>query len=292
MSVRQLLALSSWLLGKARGRGAPYTARMRRLLLLCLPMLVACASSRVAPERELAVLVYNIHAGKDAGGVDNLQRVAEVIKSSKADLVLLQEVDRKTTRSGDVDQLATLTRLTGLHGAFGKSLDYQGGEYGIATLSRWPIASATVVHLPVAPVQTRAGGSIEPRVALFVTTAAAAGRLTIVNTHLDASREDDYRRQEIVHLLGALAVTMRPLFVGGDFNSTPGNERVAGAMRTAGFIDAWAGCGEGNELTYPAAVPAKRIDYLYLTEKNHCKSATVLDSQASDHRAVLFHVTR
>lgn len=264
---------------------------MRRLLP-CLLLFVACTTARV-PQRELAILVYNIHAGKDAAGVDNLERVAAVINSSKADLVLLQEVDRHTTRSGNVDQLATLQRLTGLHGVFGKSLDYQGGQYGIATLSRWPITAEKVVHLPVEPAQTRAGGSIEPRIALFVTTAAPAGALDVVNTHLDASREDEYRRQEIVHLLAAVATSSaQTLLIGGDFNSTPDNAPVAGAMRDARFRDAWLVCGNGNDATYPASSPVKRIDYLYLSGDQRCTSAAVLESQASDHRAVLFHVTR
>jgi endonuclease/exonuclease/phosphatase family metal-dependent hydrolase len=263
------------------------------MAVLCLSLLAGCASQDVTVRRELVVLVYNIHAGKDAAGVDNLERVAAVIESSNADLVLLQEVDRRTTRSGNVDQLATLMRLTGLHGAFGKSLDYQGGEYGIATLSRWPITSQHVVQLPVVPEQTRAGGSIEPRIALFVTTAAPAAALDVVNTHLDASREDDYRRQEVVHLLDALAAHTAPsLLLGGDFNSTPDNVFVAGALRNAGFRDAWVTCGRGNGLTYPAAVPVKRIDYLYLRGDRRCSSASVLESQASDHRAVLFHVER
>src|SRR5699024_2778165 len=80
--------------------------------------LVACCTAcaalpRAAEPAPLRVLVYNIHAGTDAGGVDNLARVAGVVRGSGADLVLLQEVDRLTTRSGRVDQVAELRRLTG-----------------------------------------------------------------------------------------------------------------------------------------------------------------------------------
>jgi endonuclease/exonuclease/phosphatase (EEP) superfamily protein YafD len=45
--------------------------------------------------------------------------------------------------------------------------------------------------------------------------------------------------------------------------------------------------GEGSELTFPAAVPERRIDYLYLTGGTSCQSARVLPSDASDHRPVL-----
>ena len=248
---------------------------LKRVILIIL--LTACVSSA---ERPLRVVVFNIHAGKDAAGVDNLERVAEVIRSTNADLVLLQEVDRGTTRSGGVDQLAVLMRLTDLHGAFGKSLDYQGGEYGIATLSRWPITAHEIIPLRVAPPQTRAGGSVEPRIALVVETHG----LRVLNTHLDASREETYRLQEIDRVLGAITGTR--LLAGGDFNSVP-ESSVQERVRRAGPRDAWLECGEKDGLTYPADRPVKRIDYLFLTGGFRCASAAVLESTASDHRPLL-----
>jgi endonuclease/exonuclease/phosphatase family metal-dependent hydrolase len=237
-------------------------------------LLAGCASTRI--------LTYNIHAGRDASGVDNLERVAAIITSSQADIVLLQEVDRNTTRSGNVDQLAELMRRTGMHGVFGKSLDYQGGEYGIAILSRGPIVAHEVVPLRVEPPQVRAGGSIEPRIALIVTTHG----FRIANTHLDASREDRYRMQEVPQLLSAA----RGVIIGGDFNSTP-DSAVHEEVVRAGLRDAWPECGAGNSLTYPATPPEKRIDYIFLNRATRCRSALVLDTDASDHRPVLIVVT-
>lgn len=259
---------------------------MRRLhAVLLLLMLSGCAS---VAEQPMRVLVYNIHAGKDAGAVDNLDRVAALIVSTRADVVLLQEVDRGTKRSGNVDQLDTLKRLTGLHGVFGKSLDYQGGDYGIAILSRWPIAAQETVRLRIEPPQPRAGGSLEPRVALFAGLETPAGRLTVANTHFDASAEDTWRRQEAADLVAAIA-TRGPRLIGGDFNSTP-ESAVQETLRSAGLNDAWTLCGAGDELTYPAGKPVKRIDYLFLTGGARCTSARVIDTTASDHRPVLIDV--
>jgi endonuclease/exonuclease/phosphatase family metal-dependent hydrolase len=208
---------------------------MRRLVL-AFALLASCTTMSAAPIR---VLVYNIHAGKDAKGVDNLERVAALIASTGADLVLLQEVDRGTARSGKTDQLATLMRLTKLHGVFGKSLDYQGGDYGIAILSRWRIASHATVPLHLDPPQPRAGGSLEPRVALFADLETPEGLLPVVNTHLDASEADTWRRQEVTELLAAIARRpRRPFVLGGDFNSTPDSAVVA-TLRAAGLADAW-----------------------------------------------------
>ena len=259
---------------------------MKRFPLVLLPLLLAGCVSAPPPTDSFRVLVYNIHAGKDAAGEPNLERVAELIASTDAHLVLLQEVDRNTTRSGGVDQLAELEQLTGLHGTFGKSLDYQGGEYGLAILSRWPIAAADVVPLPNDPPQPRAGGAREPRIALFAVT----NGIRVMNTHLDASGEETYRLQEIAHLLAA-AETSEPLLVGGDFNAEP-SSAVYSQASARGLRDSWTECGAGSALTFPAAAPVKRIDYLFLAADARCSSARVLETTASDHRPLLVTVER
>src|SRR5688572_8882435 len=90
----------------------------------------------------LRVLTYNIHHGEGTDGVFDLARIAEVIKSARADLVALQEVDQGTDRAGGVNQLDELARLTGMHAEFGKAMDYMNGGYGVAVLSRWPLVRA------------------------------------------------------------------------------------------------------------------------------------------------------
>ena len=251
---------------------------MRFAVSCTLFFLAACASARPA-DVPLRVLTYNIHAGKDAGGVDNLERVAALVRSTKADVVLLQEVDRNTTRSGHVDQFDVLKRLTKFDGVYAKALDFQGGEYGIAMLTRWPVADSRVIHYQDDP-------KIEPRVVLVVDTRRPQGRLRIVDTHLDASEQENYRNAEVAQLARTIS-SQSPQLAGGDFNSTP-DSAVHATMQSSGLRDAWLECGKGAELTYPADTPVRRIDYLYLNKNWKCDEATVLDSQASDHRAVLF----
>jgi len=248
----------------------------------------ALATSSGAPQ-PLRVLVFNIHAGKDAAGSSNLDRVAGVIKSTRADLVLLQEVDRFTARSGQVDQVAVLQKATAYDAAFGPSLlHYDGGEYGIAVLTRSNIAFQSTTPLTVTPPQTRAGGSQEPRIALLVFTPLADATWHAVNTHLDPA-EGTARQQEVDHLVDLLKNQLaagEPLVAGGDFNSTPDNP-VLKPIAAAGFRDAWSECGSGDGFTYPSDKPAKRIDYLFLSGNVHCSAAQVIDSTVSDHRPLL-----
>jgi endonuclease/exonuclease/phosphatase family metal-dependent hydrolase len=248
----------------------------------------ACASAGKPDATNLTVLVYNIHAGKDANRVDNLARVSQIIRDSRADIVLLQEVDRKTTRSGNIDQVAKLEELTGFFGAFGKTIDWQGGDYGIAILSRWPIVRDTLVHLPVNPPEPR---SYEARGALRTVIESPLGTLRVINTHLDASGSDSFRIQQAPTLLrvarssGDVVAT----FIGGDFNSEP-TSSVHAMVAAAGWHDTFAECSSDNGFSWPEDKPRKRIDYLWYKGLLRCVDAKVLDTNASDHRPVLFHL--
>jgi endonuclease/exonuclease/phosphatase family metal-dependent hydrolase len=261
---------------------------VRAPAILAAALLASCA--HVGPEaaREVTVLVYNIHAGKDAGGADNLARVAEVVNGSGADLVLLQEVDRNTQRSGPTDQPATLARLTGRHAAYGPTIGFQGGEYGIALLSRWIIRHDTLIPLAVTPA-VQGTAQREQRGLLASVVEGPGGSMVVLNTHLDASGDETCRVREMADLLRAAAELRErglPLLLGGDFNARP-ESPVHEAVRAAGFRDAWTECGGGDGHTFPAAAPTRRIDYLYLPPGARCLDARVLPGEASDHRALL-----
>ncbi|MGH7563074.1 MAG: endonuclease/exonuclease/phosphatase family protein [Gemmatimonadota bacterium] len=263
--------------------GRAGTALVAALALAC-----AGATERSIPST-LRILVYNIHAGKDAAGRENLERVARLVREQDVDVALFQEVDRGTERSGGVDQPAELAHLTGFHVAFGKTLDYQGGEYGLAVLSRWPIEADTLHPLPVHPPQERAGGSREPRGGLAVRIRSPWGPVLVIDTHLDPSAEDTWRLQEVARLrkIAGRAAAGAPVLIGGDLNAEP-ESAVVTELNAARWRDAWAHCGSGPGLTYPAGEPVKRIDYLLLPDGMSCRSADVLATDPSDHRPVLF----
>lgn len=263
-------------------------------VLLALAGALLAAPSPASAQRAdaaITVVTYNIHAGKDADGQPNLERVAALLDTLEAEVVLLQEVDRRTERSGGEDHLAELEQLTGLHVAFAKSLDYQGGEYGIGALSRWPIEGMRVLSLPTEPPLRRSNGSDQPLVALYIVIAAPAGRVHVVNTHLVAEGAGTNRKQQLVALLAhvrRLVPQGAPLIVGGDFNARPDSDEFAAT--TLALEDAWTACGApGAGHTFPAHAPDRRIDYLFLRGL-HCTRARVHGTMASDHRPLVAQV--
>jgi endonuclease/exonuclease/phosphatase family metal-dependent hydrolase len=266
---------------------------MKRILFAAVLAALAACKPFVQPDRTVRVLVYNIHAGKDAGGRVNLDDVAALVESTSADVILLQEVDRGTKRSGNVDQLQLLMDRTEYGGVFGRTLDYDGGEYGLAALARDGFSYSDTVALPVTPAQARAGGSHEPRGALVTIVRTRLGRWQAITTHLDASPGDEYRQQEadrLQDLLRERRAMGLPIVIGGDFNATP-ESAVVKKVLAFGLRDAWTECGQGDGFTFPADKPIKRIDYLFLTGSLTCTAAQVIDTLISDHRPLLVTVT-
>jgi endonuclease/exonuclease/phosphatase family metal-dependent hydrolase len=187
--------------------------------------------------------------------------------------------------------VATLRELTGFNGIFGKTIDYDGGEFGIAVLSRWPILATRFTRLPVTFADEKDRAKYEERGALTVKVAAPGEDVRIVDTHLDAFSGETYRAQQATTLL-SIANAQRDsgyTLLGGDLNSIP-SSAVATMLERAGWKDLFVKCGTGELNSFPADVPNRRIDYLFASSDAVCRKASVLNNQASDHRPVLFEV--
>jgi endonuclease/exonuclease/phosphatase family metal-dependent hydrolase len=257
------------------------------LAAVCLcPARPPAARKRV----RLSVMSYNIHVGVGMDKRQDLKRIADVIKLSRCDLVGLQEVDRGVRRTGGVDEIRELARLTGMDYAFAHNLDYQGGQYGVAVLSRFPILA--IDHRRYANTRER-----ERRGFIRVEVEVKGRRLNFVTTHLDYQYADG-RLFETRQLLKALEEVRGPLVVTGDFNEEPAGGAYE-LMRLAGFADGWrrgrAAESHGEGATYPADKPLKRIDYVFhrgLGEDRPPAAAdeeatqSVPDTLASDHRPI------
>lgn len=260
---------------------------MRRLLFFILALLFAVpAAPRAEPARgrvRLRVMSYNIHVGVGMDKKLDLARIAEVIKRHRADIVGLQEVDRGVERTGRVDEIRELARLTGMDYAFAHNLDYQGGQYGVAVLSRFPILA--IDHQRFANRRER-----ERRGFIRVEVEVEGRRLNFVTTHLDYQLLDG-RIFETEQLLKALEDVRGPVIVAGDFNEEPPGGAYE-MMLKAGFADGWTGAGSQDStagLTYPADKPAKRIDYIFYRNlgEDVQAAASVPDTLASDHRPLV-----
>jgi endonuclease/exonuclease/phosphatase family metal-dependent hydrolase len=252
--------------------------RIRHYLLLLVPLTLSRAASSEAPA--LRVMSYNIHHGEGLDGRLDPERIAKIIVDARADLVGLQEVDRGVERTQRRDLPAELARLTGMEIRFESNLPHQGGEYGNAILSRFPIKASRNTRY-------RAPRPGEQRGFLQVVLEAHGREVLFINTHLDFRAGDEERLASVDELRAAIsAAGPRPVIMVGDFNAVPASAPIA---RVAEFMrDAWTAVGAGPGFTIPVRKPAKRIDYIWFTPGALTPvNATVLHSEASDHLPVV-----
>lgn len=224
---------------------------------------------------ELRVVAYNIRHGEGMDRKLDLARTAGVLEKLKPDLVALQEVDDRARRSGGVDQAAELGRRLGMHHAFGKFMDYQGGGYGLAVLSKFPILETHVHRLP---------DGAEPRVVLEVVTqpAGTGPRLSFASIHLDWTRPE-FRMAQVKALQEKLSPRKHPVVLAGDFNAKPGSPLME-------FVGArWAVVPKtGNPFTHSASEPRIEIDFVVTRGVGKGATCRVVDEKfASDHRPLL-----
>lgn len=224
----------------------------------------------------LRVMTFNIHHGAGPDDVMDLEHVAAVIRQENPDVVALQEVDRGVSRSGGRDLLRELSALTGLpHYAFGKNIDYGGGDYGNGLLSRHPIRQEVNSWLP----QIEAG---ERRGVLQTLIDVGGRRVAVLGTHLDV-RNAQERELSSRHILDAILprYAETPTVVTGDFNALPDSEVYR--LVTARLGDAWTTAGEGPGYTIPVHAPARRIDFVFHSPHLVPVAARVPRTDASDH---------
>ncbi|MGY1739828.1 MULTISPECIES: endonuclease/exonuclease/phosphatase family protein [unclassified Blastococcus] len=243
------------------------------------------------PPIPVRLVTFNTHHGVGTDERHDLARLATVLAAVDADLICLQEVDRRFgPRSEDVDQALLLSRALDMQLAWGPAIDEPGrdGEdrrqYGNALLSRLPVLVSDVHPLP---------GDGEPRSALQTMVELDGGALWVTATHLTTTSAEERARQVEV-LAGLHSGAMGTGVLVGDFNASPDAPELE-PLRGR-FTDAWelaestedrAGWRfwhSGQGMTHPAGSPRRRIDQVWVSGGISVVAARVLDAEgASDH---------
>ncbi|WP_298732766.1 endonuclease/exonuclease/phosphatase family protein [uncultured Chitinophaga sp.] len=243
-----------------------------------LSALLSISGPQFVSAQHLKVLTYNIHHGENVRGEINLQSIANVILATNPDLVALQEVDSATARAQKADQLQELASLTGMYTYFAKAMDYDGGAYGTAILSRLPIASGERISLP-------GSAGREPRVAGIATIRLPGDSLLrFVSTHLDADADPADRISQANALVQHFTPVKETVILAGDLNAPP-SAKETGILKQL-FTDLTQALGP----TYPADTPAVKLDYIMILprQQHESISARVIEETiASDHRPVV-----
>lgn len=230
-------------------------------------------------------MTYNIHHCNppSEGTKIDVAAIAQVISKEKPDLVALQEVDVNTERSGKgLNQAQELARLTKMHFFFSKAIDHQGGDYGVAVLSRFPILDSTRFILPIDP----AIGGETRTIAAITVDVAKDKKVIFACTHLDLKELNRLSQAELI--VKQFGSSDLPMILGGDFNALSDSKVIQFLDQT--FVRSCQTCAP----TIPVRNPNRAIDFIMYKPGATFKSLStrVINEQyASDHLPVLVSLT-
>lgn len=222
----------------------------------------------------LTFATYNMHKGVGVDGKRDPDRIIAVLREMDADVIALQEADRRFGERESVLEKRALDDTPWRHAPVARrarSLGWHGNA--ILVRRNIEILHAEPVELPM----------LEPRGAVRVDLLAGGKRLRVIGMHLDLSglRRRDQIRHVLTHC-GDCADEV-PTVLMGDFNQWG---RSRGAMSE--FADGWTALATGG--SFPSRRPLAPLDRIVMSPGWECDDAQVhhsaLASVASDHLPV------
>lgn len=249
---------------------------MRRLagwMLLLLLGLPALGDPGV-----LRIVTYNIHHAEGVDDKLDIDRIAGIVRALNPDVVCLQEVDRNLPRTLHVDMPALFAEKLGMAVVFEPNYRFEGGEYGNAVLSKFPLVSHKNHALPNPE-------NVEPRGCLHVEVLVGETPVQVFCTHLGLRPPERAAQAEaIVAILPADA----PVVLCGDMNE---NEQGAGMKAFLARLQDTLSPEPAPSWSFPAAKPARRIDYILASDAWTAKEGWIVRTPetavASDHLPVM-----
>lgn len=223
---------------------------------------------------ELTFATYNIHKAIGADGLRDPERILRVLRELDADVIALQEADRRLGERVSVLPRALLDDTPWCPLPVAKRRQSIGWHGNTILIRRsFQCLGAGALDLP----------TLEPRGAVFGEISAGAFRFQVMGTHLDLSglrRRDQIRALIDWHNSREQRL---PTVLMGDFNQWG---RLTGAMREFGM--GWQQIAPGA--SYPARTPLARLDRIVTTPHWSFVDGGVhhsaLAAQASDHLPV------
>ena len=220
----------------------------------------------------MRVVTYNIAGNRGRNRPEYLPGIAELILSTEADVVGLQEVVHHV--DGEHPELI-LARLTGMHVQFLPAHHGRTRILGNAVLTREPIVGARAYQLP--------GRFPEPRMVLEAITHVDGRQVSMFNTHLIhlAGVGRTVRRRQAVEVARIMRECPNPHVLVGDLNASPHAHELHAVRTRSCRPDHHHGLR-----SWPAYRPVIQYDHIWPGPGWEVEQIHTLEPHLSDHRPV------
>jgi len=211
----------------------------------------------------LRVVTYNVHKCRGVDRQVRPDRIVEVLRELRPDIVALQEVVSVERGSREEDQARFVAGELGFHFAFGENRRHKGGRYGNVVLTRFPIQRHQNYDI--------SAGGRERRGCLRTDVRFDDDTLHVFNVHF-GTRFFEQRKQARKLFDEGIVVNedlRGPRIVLGDFN-----EWMRGSVTstmTPHLNKANVGVDYRNCRTFPVRFPLFRLDHIYFDRKLRLK---------------------
>jgi len=161
----------------------------------------------------IRVCTYNILHGEMVK--EHIGTIGQDIAEMGAEIAGIQEVDMGTSRVKDENSLAEIAKGAGYeYYCFAKAIDYRGGGYGTAVLSKYPIISYEVKPL--------ISEGFEGRAMCHAVIDVNGTRLDFFNTHVSYENKE-IRGKQLLQIAAETAKCSQFVLT-GDFNTADFSE--------------------------------------------------------------------
>lgn len=240
------------------------------------------STAQKSTSNELKIMSYNIHIGNPPSkpGLIDMEAIIKAIEIENPDLIALQEVDVNTVRSGKINQADIIARKLGMNFFFAKAIDHDGGDYGVAILSKFPISETKIYRLT-----TLAGSAGEPRVIATARVQLKNGKsIRFGATHLDHLKNPVNREVQIEEINKIANEEKLPFIIAGDLNAVTESTEIQKLDQV--FMRTCIKC----EPTFPVVTPNRTIDFIAFKKTDPfsvISHRVVQEHYASDHLPVV-----
>lgn len=246
---------------------------------------VSVSSNRI--ERELRVLTYNLNSDGEylANNKDSLRGLLSFVDSVDADVVLLQEYDRKWNSQLDEE-------LERRYPYNSSTLKWEWGDYKVV-YSRMPIDNVVFAPRDIAPHVMFFDVNVNGRTVRFINCHLASNHFTVNLKNKESSCLDywkslkegyDKRHVQVEMIKDSLSSVCGkfPVIVAGDMNDVGGSYTL-NTLESCGLSDAWWTGGNGIGITYDKYHLKLRLDHILYSKDFELVNVSVLHVKFSDH---------
>ena len=225
------------------------------------------------------IMTYNIQHGIDyihrvntKEVLINLEKIADIVKSTDASIICLNEVYDAPVVDLE-EQAKVIANYLGYHYFFGKAIEIRGGYYGNALLSKYPIEKVELIKIKDAinkdePVFYESRSIIKSIIKIIDI------KYNVFVCHFGLANEEQTNgTDKILELINGLD---NVIFM-GDLNMMPEYDNI---KRIKNVLNSTV---DDKYLTYPTNGLFDRRDYIFLSKDIKYEEGKVLDIIFSDH---------